>query len=94
MPQLDILLFSSQFFTGILFFWGFILFSRTILPFISFFVKLDEYLLYDSLETVEDLLSDEEIFYKFKNSRNNFVDFFKSHTNFFCKEIRVSSIFF
>jgi len=40
MPQLDILLFSSQYVTGLLFCLGFFYFSKTVLPYISFFVKL------------------------------------------------------
>jgi hypothetical protein len=41
MPQLDILLFSSQSFSGMIFISGFLYFSKILFPYISFFVKFD-----------------------------------------------------
>jgi len=55
MPQLDIYLLYCQYFAGVLFLIGFIYFTKLILPYISIFVKLEEYYTFYYLELVNNL---------------------------------------
>jgi len=93
MPQLDILLFSSQYVTGLLFCLGFFYFSKTVLPYISFFVKLEEYNILNSLEISDEILDDKQHLLVLRSTNRKVVQSIASRINFFKKKTFGTYIF-
>ena len=92
MPQLDPLLFSSQCFTGIIFVLGFMYFSKILLPYISFFLKIEEFSTLNSLDISDELLDDQSILLDFMISNNLFLRTFGSFVQFLERKTFITSI--
>jgi len=60
MPQLDILLFFSQSFSGLVFVSGFLYFTKVLFPYISFFVKFENSKVISFFEEINRLLLEQQ----------------------------------
>jgi hypothetical protein len=92
MPQLDLLLFSSQCFTGIVFVLGFMYFSKILLPYISFFLKIEEFDTLNTLDISDELLDDQEVLFDFMISNNLFLRTFSGFVYFLERKTFTTSI--
>jgi len=92
MPQLDLLLFSSQCFTGLIFVLGFMYFSKVLLPYISFFLKIEELDTLNSLDIADELLEDYIILLEFAVSNSLFLKTFGDFVNLLEKKTFTTSI--
>jgi len=92
MPQLDLLLFSSQCFTGIIFVLGFMYFSKVLFPYISFFLKIEELDTLNSLDISDELLDDYIILLEFAVSNSLFLKTFGDFVHLLEKKTFTTSI--
>lgn len=92
MPQLDLLLFSSQCFTGIIFVLGFMYFSKVLFPYISFFLKIEELDTLNSLDVSDELLDDYIILLEFAVSNSLFLKTFGDFVHLLEKKTFTTSI--
>lgn len=92
MPQLDILLFFSQSFSGVIFVSGFLYFSKVLLPYISFFVKFEEKKQLAFLKQIKTLFLERDCLNGSRNLNKSVLKYAKSWIVFFEKKIFINSV--
>jgi hypothetical protein len=92
MPQLDILLFFSQSFSGVVFVSGFLYFSKVIFPYLSFFVKFEEIKVLSFFEEINLLLADQTSLGDSRKQNTLVLKYIKSWFFFFERRIFLNSV--